>query len=1040
MPSDPTSLLPSELHAQELRNTIVSEVTELAKSSFPDAMKELGGRIKQTSANDDITGSVLTAPQIIADVLISLADQNQFKPDQVLLNRKQLLEVIPELLVRPGREIVAHDLLKNPEIRIKLSASDLVLIAASYLRKQQRRSTDSPSEATETMTGLAQLVYLNQPDTLYFGTQLIKECAKDASLLNFVSASLFGKTDVVESIVKQEELEVNTFLRGCAETFRELKGKPRNAAAAIARAMVNAIAEVDDYDAVLDELNILSEEHVRIAYRKLWLGWQNNPTDDYTPENVNYLSKGFGISISGLEIIAGKAAAHGESTASDDVFISDVLADPNLSNADKVAFIWSYNATDINNYFLSQAISLHGLKYHGSEEAWNSMTETWDNEYKLEVYGALADAPSTILAPLMAADIKEGNDSKLVLALLKVHGANPEYLPIWREALRFLDTSDVLDTILSLHSIPHELAILQFEYFNNSEKEKNLSLRDDAYSHLLLANIPQSDQVRALFHRRAELQTDARISARTELLRSHPLSLNLPAEIQQSLVPHKPTTLEILARVALSIASEPGGVTQILSRGPKFRSFASLLISIPDMVVAQFMTAAAEVAAHGKIDRQVAKSSSALKVWPVPNGPEAGSLPKVSRSVALKTMAIIGGGPAAILAARYREELGYFSEATTIFAAAKDLGGIWQQENVVNEGHNIFRNTSIFGATLSADEPRPGSALTNFLKDLRTRTINSHVKKAVVTAVEYDKRTGKYEVFSTTGSLGTFDNVLICTGNREPRPLNSRWHMSTNVKADSSLAVERWQRQLSLKDYKELQDTTPLIVGLGNSTMAMIGEFQKMQGMIGEFQKMQGEDFVVHPKILTHLPLERLLDPTAVARERLPGTTGSTEYEYHPPIYRDPSALHRIAGDIPRIAERLEYALERGWIVPNVRSWNILPETPDSLSDGRSFTYEDSSGKTTTVHNVSRVWALIGYRNNANLMRSLGCQCSDDGEVQFDPLSGRVHEQEGGGRGLFIAGAAAATRNDRNHEVIPGMLDSIPRTMFHVVLKDIASE
>ena len=63
---------------------------------------------------------------------------------------------------------------------------------------------------------------------------------------------------------------------------------------------------------------------------------------------------------------------------------------------------------------------------------------------------------------------------------------------------------------------------------------------------------------------------------------------------------------------------------------------------------------------------------------------------QVPKAIASSTMTIVGDGPAAIIIALLRKKLGFAKGSTKIISPNGTLGGIWQYEDVLFEGHYGF--------------------------------------------------------------------------------------------------------------------------------------------------------------------------------------------------------------------------------------------------------------------------------------------------------------------------------------------------------------
>lgn len=378
----------------------------------------------------------------------------------------------------------------------------------------------------------------------------------------------------------------------------------------------------------------------------------------------------------------------------------------------------------------------------------------------------------------------------------------------------------------------------------------------------------------------------------------------------------------------------------------------------------------------------------------------------VGQHSAKATMAVIGGGPAGILTARFREELGF--EHTTIYSKDGKLGGIWLYKNVVRGGHNTFASANAFGTVLLGQGERPGEDLQNFLSGLVDGLHTTGVRAATVDDIEYDRRTGKYIIHShgSDGGSLSYDSVCIATGLDMPRSLDDG-----PIKTDAhknSVKMIRWLGPISEKDYKLFHNTSPLLIGLGNSTLEMIIEFRKMSAA----------GIRVKPVILTHYSNKALQNPSYFSGK---------EDNLIRPLYRTRGDLTRLSGDISEDSSLFYDAYKDGWIKGDIKSWNVTEEKGSSYS----VTVTRTDGSSFTIETVPRIWALIGYQNDPDVMKRFGCKViGPHGEIEFDRFTGRVGTTFEGSPGrMYGAGFAVASRDDPNHEVIPGMLRTIPATV-----------
>ena len=171
----------------------------------------------------------------------------------------------------------------------------------------------------------------------------------------------------------------------------------------------------------------------------------------------------------------------------------------------------------------------------------------------------------------------------------------------------------------------------------------------------------------------------------------------------------------------------------------------------------------------------------------------------------------------------------------------------------------------------------------------------------------------------------------------------------------------------------------------------------------------------MNPVILTHHSRRALRRPT----EFFVGHDGKPER-----MFRERFDLSRIAGDIEEIKTRYTEALERGWIVSDVVQWDV------SVTEKNFVQVLTRDGQIRQIPNVPIIFALIGYQNDPQLMKQLGCTLADDeGTVDFDVVTHRVRSAIGGDR-LYVLGSAASSKHNRNEEVIPGIMNAVGRIAF----------
>jgi len=392
---------------------------------------------------------------------------------------------------------------------------------------------------------------------------------------------------------------------------------------------------------------------------------------------------------------------------------------------------------------------------------------------------------------------------------------------------------------------------------------------------------------------------------------------------------------------------------------------------------------------------------------------------KIGPPINSSSMAIIGDGPAAIILARFRHEMGFLPEATKIFSPKGTLGGIWtREEQVIWEGHNTFRTAHAFGAALYSRKTvlPPGESLQGFLAEIISQVLPQFIIKASVKSVDRNGLNNKFIVATDSGHNLEFDSVCICTGNKIPKPLNSDV-MKTNAAPGMGITINRWQNKIDPSQYPEFHNASVLLVGLGNSTMAMVGEFIKM--------RKAGVN--VTPVILTQHSAEAIRSP----KEIFFRADGSIEW----PLFRRPSDLSRIAGDIKEIRDRYDYALKNGWIIAEVKSWELVS---DRENPRHPVSVLISHGEfKRVVQDVHQIYALIGYANSPKQLQRFGCNLADaSGTVDYESETGMVRSLlKNYDGGLYVLGAAASSRDNRNEEVIPGIMSKAGNLLFTEIVR-----
>lgn len=374
-------------------------------------------------------------------------------------------------------------------------------------------------------------------------------------------------------------------------------------------------------------------------------------------------------------------------------------------------------------------------------------------------------------------------------------------------------------------------------------------------------------------------------------------------------------------------------------------------------------------------------------------------------------LVIIGGGPASIMLVEMRRQLGYHPEETVVLNNRNTPGGIWNNVNVLQGGHNTFAPLNFLSHTLPAKEPRPGADITKFLGGMIAPNRDSFRNGVSVKAVS----SGDNGYLVTYQEQGAFvqtkaSAVVVATGATIPRDLNSP---GSPIKFESEVEnfpIGRWQFKIKPELWTQYHNTTPVIVGLGNSTLEMLSQYREMREA----------GINVKPIVLTHFSDEEIRRPTEItATVVAPSKLVRGRYD-----------LTKLELDIERIKHVYDYAIQNGWIVGGVKSWRVNADQTITYKVGRKNT------KLKELPNVpNRVQALIGYKPDYDFLARLGVMDSD---TLIDPVTGKFTPKfEDSHHNIYAMGSLASTAGNRNNETMPGMVGMlVPNIGIALALRD----
>ncbi|MEM7442390.1 MAG: FAD-dependent oxidoreductase [Pseudomonadota bacterium] len=220
------------------------------------------------------------------------------------------------------------------------------------------------------------------------------------------------------------------------------------------------------------------------------------------------------------------------------------------------------------------------------------------------------------------------------------------------------------------------------------------------------------------------------------------------------------------------------------------------------------------------------------------------------------TVAIIGGGPGGISAARYLKSQGF---APTVFESHSDLGGQWNLENP-NSGvwPSMRTNTSGFVTKLSDVQypdtvkifPRNGEVLEMLRNAVRVNQLETCFRfDAQVTGLE--KQDDGYRVSWVSDGRQhseTFDRAVIATGRFIKPEIPDVAGLESFTGKGGVLHSHRYKDPFALRDMN--------IVVLGGSISSMeVASDQSMMGR-GQVYMSQRRQRYVMPKMFAGVPLE----------------------------------------------------------------------------------------------------------------------------------------------------------------------------------------
>jgi hypothetical protein len=380
----------------------------------------------------------------------------------------------------------------------------------------------------------------------------------------------------------------------------------------------------------------------------------------------------------------------------------------------------------------------------------------------------------------------------------------------------------------------------------------------------------------------------------------------------------------------------------------------------------------------------------------------------------------VGAGAGSLIMASYLRRRGVPPQNITTIDPRNERGGIWTEDWTRFGGFNNpapLQFDRRVGLSLAG---RGGNRMHDYLADLAEYYLDGSASvQGTVVDMQREYR-GDKEWIVRTEEGDTFEatSVLLATGRPHPRRIdsgriNSNLDELAAMPPSDEIIVERYQRRL---DNSELDSGRPIVlIGLGNSTAAMLNQIHQYEDTTGE-----NVDYI----ILTDRSYPAVYNPNR-------SVTGK-------PVFRQPKQgyLTGYSGDIPRDRESYDRALGRG---------RIMAEVTDINYDSQEGTLRISNPSSNREYQAPHVFALIGYDRDDQLFRSAGA-LSRGTLLDLVGVQRRTPEiracdgavltrTDGFMSNLYAVGAAAATPQNPNAAVIPGIQAQAPRTALTIAVR-----
>jgi hypothetical protein len=375
----------------------------------------------------------------------------------------------------------------------------------------------------------------------------------------------------------------------------------------------------------------------------------------------------------------------------------------------------------------------------------------------------------------------------------------------------------------------------------------------------------------------------------------------------------------------------------------------------------------------------------------------------------------IGAGAGALFPVSYLVHRGADPENITLIDPKGRTGGIWAEPWAQSGGFNNPKALDFLGQRLDLED-RTGRKMFDHLRRIAANYLwDANIVQGSVIDLHRKPGSGQpWEVKTDGGRVYEADSVILASGAAHPRPINgSRFVSNLDIIAGrvspNELIVERFQRELT---DEELRSGRPIILmGLGNSTAAMLNQIHRYEDRTGT--ELDYWVLTDHPSLAIQYPNH------SVARRK--------------PLFRQPAQgyLTGYSGDLPRDRDAYYRTQLADRIVPEVRGVWYNEET-------RQLEIHDRFGVLYGAVERPHLFALLGYERDLELFHAMGALVGgNDSAPKIRPCDGAVYIQRYGyASDVYAAGAAAATPENGNAAVIPGIHAQVPSTAITIAVRN----